>query len=166
MAYRCQGVSAKLLPPTYEAYKEHFTEQCRTRLRRTPAVEQLLGQLEGGTIDRPPQVPPLVWSKLAQCALSKYIRILTVGGLPPEVRENLDIPWGKTDQLTLRGLDWVVKNVVNPLSPQYLSYHPSLVRSLLPPTKLYQRLLCSMGEFVADLSFREKEPRSSANSRA
>jgi uncharacterized protein (DUF2236 family) len=155
VAYQCQGVSDRLLPTNYQDYRSYLDTMGQTRLRRTEALDRALEQLDNGAVDRPPQLPPILWNRATQVALSKYVRIMAIGGLPETVREELSIPWEKTDQRALTWLDRTVKTFW-PCMPKRLTYHPSTVRDILPPKFLHQKLLCQFGEFVANLAFKDK----------
>lgn len=109
------GVSDRPVPPTRDAFEEKWNHICDTVLERNEATEFVLDSLAqpllpkfDGRAPLPPGLDKLADTRLVRRTLAGPSRIVAIGGLPDRVRNRLDIPWSRTDQLRLDMIEWVV----------------------------------------------------------
>jgi uncharacterized protein (DUF2236 family) len=127
--YRRYGVSTRPLPQTYEKYKEKWDEVCENDLELTPAAEKALEIATQRSVERIPQVPSVVW-KLGKIPVSEIVYLITVGGLPQNVRERFDIPWSPSiDGTRLKVLELAIRKAA-PLRPFVVSYYPTAQKGI------------------------------------
>jgi uncharacterized protein (DUF2236 family) len=126
--YRRYGVSERGVPPSRAAFQEVWDRYCAEVLEMNAAAQWVLDSILSPR--RPPKLPPeLAWARpLVQVrpvrqALLVPVRISAIGGLPPVVRERFGIPWGRQDQVALRGLELAVRTSW-PLVPFPLRWQP------------------------------------------
>ncbi len=107
------GVSDRSVPPTRAAFQEEWDRVCAEVLETNEAVEFVLDLLDRPMrleLPRPLGVlnPVLRRGPVAR-ALKVPVRVSTIGGLPPIVRERFDIRWTRQDQLQLDALELAVR---------------------------------------------------------
>ncbi len=116
-------VAEKEIPPTYDAYLEYFDRMVEETLVPHPTVYAFLDATR--RVPPPPGLPaPLrpVW-RLAADLPGRLQHFVTVGTLPPRVREKLGLAWTARDERRLRLFGAVVGGLV-PLLPERLRYFP------------------------------------------
>lgn len=116
------------MPADWGAAQDWFNGIVRDRLEATESTEDVLAEL---TDPAPPTrwIPLPLWGLFARPA-GKVMRLTTVGGLPPELRERLGIRWTEAEERRLRRLGRVVGGVVRAL-PWPLQYTPFAVVAIL-----------------------------------
>jgi uncharacterized protein (DUF2236 family) len=155
--YGCYGVSDECLSQTRQEYETEFPKFCREELYRTQSIEETLGMIESGKIDRPPQALEELWSGPAEGMLAWAVRILATGGLEPEMQVRLGAKWDMVDQAAYGGLKQLIKNSSR-VMPSRMRIVPQVSRTVCPPKNLVDNFLCSFGEiaFEPDYSRMEK----------
>jgi uncharacterized protein (DUF2236 family) len=126
--YRRYGVSDRAVPPDRAAFQEVWDRHCAEVLEMNAAVEWVL---EHGLHPRtPPRLPAeLAWARpivnLGATRRLAYlpVRLATIGGLPPVVRQRFGLRWTRRDQLELDGLELAVRTGW-PLVPFSLRWQP------------------------------------------
>src|ERR1022692_3107093 len=102
-AWLVSGVIREM-PPTVEEFRAYYRHMVGHRLENTPAAQTLLAELKRPP--RPPAVPAQLdpaWSAL-HGTLGRLAQLVTVGALPPELRELLDQRWNRRQQAELDAL--------------------------------------------------------------
>lgn len=107
--YRRYGVSERPQPATYAGFVEKWNHICRHVLEMTPAASHAIDIALSGHVDRLPGVPPVVW-QFARLPVSDFVRVVTIGGLPAEVRQRFDLPFNDFDKFRLQTLEKAVRN--------------------------------------------------------
>lgn len=102
--YRRYGLSDRVVPHDYTAFRQRFDEICRYELELTPTAERALGMALNASVS-PPGMPDAVASVMVP-----VMRLMTIGGLPRIVRRRFDIPWSKADQAGLVAVMATVRN--------------------------------------------------------
>jgi uncharacterized protein (DUF2236 family) len=105
--YERYGVSLRAVPASYAEFRTTFERFCAERLELTPAVRRLVAQGDdahprAGSAGNPLEL-------LTTPILIRWGRLSTVGNLPPNVREQLGLPWSQADQVRLDRLAQVYR---------------------------------------------------------
>jgi uncharacterized protein (DUF2236 family) len=111
--YSRYGVSDRAVPATRADFQDEWDRVCREVLEMNEAVAFVLEMLDRPMrleLPRPLGVlnPVLRRGPVARL-LRVPVRISTIGGLPPIVRERFDIPWSRSDQRQLDALELAVR---------------------------------------------------------
>ncbi|MFD9004594.1 oxygenase MpaB family protein [Streptomyces sp. NPDC059582] len=117
------GINRRDMPRTPEAYWPYFETVVREELEKTVVVTELLDPRR--PIPLPSGAPALLrglWPVLRP-ALARLNVFVTIGLLPPAVREQLGLAWTSRNERVLRRFCAVVRTVV-PLLPERLRYLP------------------------------------------
>jgi uncharacterized protein (DUF2236 family) len=115
------------MPPTVEEFRAYYRHMVGHRLENTPAAQTLLAELKRPP--RPPAVPAQLdpaWSAL-HGTLGRLAQLVTVGTLPPELRELLDQRWTRRQQAELDALAAAVR-AGNAILPERLRYMREVAR--------------------------------------
>ena len=97
------GVRAGDLPGDWRGFEAYVDRMVRDRLERNAAVDDVLDTLRA---PGPPPVPVVLragWP-LASMPLTRALMLVTVGMLPPVLRERFGLGWGRARQLELSAL--------------------------------------------------------------
>jgi uncharacterized protein (DUF2236 family) len=125
--YRRYGVSDRCVPADRAAFQRVWDETCDRVLERTEAVEfalEVMSRAKRLPLPGPlAPVDPLLRIPLVRRVAFVPVRIVTIGGLPARLRERLDIPWSRADQLELDAIELTVRKAW-PLVPDRLRWHP------------------------------------------
>jgi uncharacterized protein (DUF2236 family) len=95
-AYRAYGVSDRVVPPDWASFQEYFDRMCREELVITPAARGLITFAK-----EPPATFPLVPAplyRLARRPTAKPLWWLSVGTMPPVIRERIGEVWTPRDE--------------------------------------------------------------------
>jgi uncharacterized protein (DUF2236 family) len=92
---RLIGIRPRDLPPDWGAFRAYFDQTVETALVDTPAVHAVLDTLRHPA---PPfaALPHVLW-RLLRLPLAVELRLVTVGMLPPALRERLHLRWATPD---------------------------------------------------------------------
>lgn len=118
------GIKARDMPGTPEEFWPYFDTMVEEELERTVVVEELLDPRR--PIPPPPGTPAVLrrfWPYVRR-PLARLQAFVTVGLLPPSVRDRLGLGWTSRDERRLRRFGAVVRRVV-PLLPERLRYLPT-----------------------------------------
>lgn len=128
--YRRYGVSDEPVPPDRASFEQRWNHVCDTVIERNEATEFVLQTLEApllpkfeGRAPLPARLHRVADSWIVRRLLSRPARIVAIGGLPARVRERLDIPWTRLDQLQLDLIEWVVART-HRLAPARMRWQP------------------------------------------
>lgn len=121
--YRRYGVSMRPVPATRADHQVEWDRVCAEVLEMNDAVRFVLDVL-----DRNPIAPqglagpigklePVLRYKPVRKLAYVPVRIVSIGGLPPVVRERFDIPWSKADQRALDAIESVTARTWRALPP-------------------------------------------------
>lgn len=116
-------VAEKEIPPTYDAYLKYFDDVLDRTLVPHPTVHEFLRASRH--VPPPPTLPAVLhpaW-RLAMDVPGRLQHFVTVGTLPPKVREKLGLRWSTRDEQALRLLGAAVGRAV-PFLPERLRYLP------------------------------------------
>jgi uncharacterized protein (DUF2236 family) len=111
--YRRYGVSDRPVPATRADFQQEWDRVCAEVLETNEAVEFVLQMLDRPVrLELPPPLgvlnPVLRRGPVAR-ALKVPVRVTTIGGLPPMVRERFGIRWTRRDQRQLDDLELAVR---------------------------------------------------------
>jgi uncharacterized protein (DUF2236 family) len=114
---RLVGVREHDLPADWAGFREYFDRTAREELRRTESVERVLRAVTGST---PPPIalPDPLWRPI-RFPLQRMLWIGGIGLMSPELRDLLEIRWGRTDQSVFRSLGALTR-AVTPVIPRRL----------------------------------------------
>ncbi|MEV5610778.1 oxygenase MpaB family protein [Streptomyces sp. NPDC052225] len=122
MVGRILGIHDRDMPQTTAEFWPYYRETLARQIGRNPVVDELTSAARA--IPAPPGhgVLRLLWPVLRP-ALARTLRFLSIGLLPPEAREALDLRWTARQERALRRLAVPVRWVV-PRLPERLRYLP------------------------------------------
>jgi uncharacterized protein (DUF2236 family) len=115
-AYRAYGVSDRVVPPDWASFCEYFDRMCREELVITPAARGLITFAKN-----PPATFPLVPAplyRLARKPTAKPLWWLSVGTMPPVVRERIGEEWTPRDERLHRMFRRTVRTVWRVVPPR------------------------------------------------
>jgi uncharacterized protein (DUF2236 family) len=100
---RLVGVRERDLPETWREFEPYFGRMVADQLRDTPMVAEVLR-----TLDRPvppalPGLPPAAW-RVLRAPLAQNLRLITIGLLPPLLRERFGLRWRAVDEARFRAV--------------------------------------------------------------
>ncbi|MFF5897357.1 oxygenase MpaB family protein [Streptomyces argenteolus] len=113
---RIWGLKEHHLPPDWEAFCAYYDEMVRERLELNQSVLDVLTEL------RHPRKPPVrllpgfLWRPVGARA-AHYAMLVTVGTLPPVLRERLGLGWTPGDERSLRRLVRLVRFLMKLVPP-------------------------------------------------
>jgi uncharacterized protein (DUF2236 family) len=110
---RVWGLKEHHLPPDWEAFRAYYDAMVADRLEMNRSVRDVLDALAAPA--RPaPWIPEALWRPVGRVA-GRAALFVTVGVLPPALRERFGLPWSARRERWLRRLARVVRVVVTPL---------------------------------------------------
>jgi uncharacterized protein (DUF2236 family) len=125
--YRRYGLTMRPVPPDRASFQTAWDQQCAEVLEMNPAARWALDQVIGlqplhlgRAVD---WAGPLMRIGVVRRITLEPVRISTIGGLPPVVRERFGIPWSRADQLELDALELAVRQAWR-FVPFPLRWHP------------------------------------------
>lgn len=89
--YRRYGVSDRPMPSTYAEFEKYWQHMLDDVVTAHPSATYSVGYVTKG-FPKPKGVSPLVWAVLARL-FNPLAAFLTTGGLPPQARAMLNLPW-------------------------------------------------------------------------
>jgi uncharacterized protein (DUF2236 family) len=101
------GIPERTLPDDLAGYRSWLDHVVTERLENHPTARELLGTLRRPPA--PPRVPRLVWWPIGSLVVGPLATLVTVGTLPPNLRETLGLRWTRRDQAALRAFALVVR---------------------------------------------------------
>ncbi|MER7990413.1 oxygenase MpaB family protein [Streptomyces noursei] len=121
---RVWGLKEHHLPPDWPAFCAYYDRMVAERLELNDAVRDVLAEL--ARPQKPPVrwVPAALWRPFAALA-ARYALLVTVGVLPPVLRERFQLPWTARHERRLRRFARVVRCLMA-LVPPPLRIAPSL----------------------------------------
>lgn len=123
------GVSATGTPQTYAEFQEYWQHALAERLVAHRTAAYGVGYATKGW-PRPKQVPGPLWFLLKR-PVNAISSAITIGGMPPEAREILGLPWDEGRERRYQRFA-AVSRALNPLYarlPARLRMHPIAVRA-------------------------------------
>ena len=116
------GLRERDMPPDWTAFEAYFAEMVATELRDSELLQEVIA-----TIFRPAKPPVLpvsdrVW-EIASWPGAELARLVTVGSLPPLLRERLGLRWTREKELALRAQQEAIRRLV-PLLPDRVRLMP------------------------------------------
>jgi uncharacterized protein (DUF2236 family) len=126
--YRRYGVSSRVVPEDRTAFQAEWDRVCAEELEMNDAVRFVLDVLANPIapkgLPRPlGTIEPLLRIRLVRRVAYVPVRIVTIGGLPPIVRERFAIPWSRADQRQLDAIELAVRKAW-PLLPFRYRWQP------------------------------------------
>ncbi|MCB1284539.1 MAG: oxygenase MpaB family protein [Microthrixaceae bacterium] len=121
--YRRYGMGMDPVPPTYAEFVDKWEYYCREVLELNVASSRSLDMALHEKVSDMPGLPG--WSNpLQREVLTPLLRLTAIGGLPRTVRKRFDLPWGRHEELQMKGLElWVRQNWR--FVPRHLRYAPT-----------------------------------------
>jgi uncharacterized protein (DUF2236 family) len=120
------GIPEREVPVDHAAYREWLGVVSRERLEDHPTARAVLSTLRRPPA--PPRVPRPLWAALGRPVVGGLATLVTVGTLPPDLRERLGLEWTRGDARKLAAFAWIVRRV-NAVLPRSIRTLPGrLVR--------------------------------------
>ncbi|WP_433327336.1 oxygenase MpaB family protein [Spirillospora sp. CA-294931] len=122
--FRMYGVSDRAMPDDWETFQAYWKRMLEEEIVPHKTARYGVGYVTKG-LPAPPRVPAPVWRAVSP-PLNAVARFLTVGGMPPRVREVLGLPWSRADERRYRRFAAAVRrlNAVWPVLPEAVRYLP------------------------------------------
>jgi uncharacterized protein (DUF2236 family) len=115
---RLLGVRDGDLPADWSGFLDWYDGMIRTRIEDGDVVREVLDSLCNPAPPPVPHLPGAAWS-VARRPVGHLFRIGTVGLLPGPLRERMQLPWSRADELELRSLGAALR-LTHPLMPERL----------------------------------------------
>lgn len=127
--FRMYGVSDRAMPEDWEAFQAYWKRMLEEVVVPHKTARYGVGYVTKG-LPAPPRVPAPVWRAVSP-PLNAVARFITVGGMPPRMREVLDLPWSVADERRYRRFAAAVRRLgpVWPLLPEAVRYLPHARRA-------------------------------------
>jgi uncharacterized protein (DUF2236 family) len=114
------GLHERDMPPDVPAFRRFFDEMVEERLEDNPTVHDVIAMTRN-----PPKLPSLpipgpAW-RLLTFTPTTILHAITVGTLPPRLRERLGLEWSAAQELELRAIAAAVRQA-DALLPDRLRY--------------------------------------------
>jgi len=125
--YRRYGVSERPMPATYDEFEKYWDHMLNEVLVAHKTAKYGVGYVTKG-FPRPKNVPPWAW-RLISPVFNPVAAFLTTGGMPPQAREMLGLPWSDRQERRYqrfaafwrsRPVNWVWDHL--PMKVRYNSY--------------------------------------------
>ncbi|AEF42141.1 oxygenase MpaB family protein [Hoyosella subflava] len=120
------GIPERALPANHAAHVAWLDEVAMRRLVNHPTARELLGVLRHPPA--PPRVPGWLWAPIGYCVVGPLATFVTVGTLPPALRETLGADWTHADEVRLRAFASIVRRVDRLMPRQLRSVSGTIVR--------------------------------------
>ena len=115
---RLLGIRAGDLPRDWSAFQAYVQDMGEHTLRRTDAVDEVLGALARPAAPPAPAIATPLWT-LARLPLGHLLELATVGLLAPALRRRLGLRWSLAQELQLRAAEVALRSAT-PLMPDWL----------------------------------------------
>ncbi len=120
---RLCGLRDREMPPDWASFREYFDEMVRTALEDTRVVREVLSMLANAPRPCSLPVPDLIWRWCLWPSVGHLVWLCSIGLLPVPLRERLEIPWTRAQEIELRVNAALLRRAV-PLLPERLRMHP------------------------------------------
>lgn len=120
------GVRDRDLPDDWAGFRLYFDRMCSDVLEDHVTVHEVLDTLAKPGAP-PVPVPQGVWNAL-RVPLSRQLHLITVGLLPPVLREKFGLPWSAAHQVVFDAATTAVRSTGVLLPPQMKEFGPVYVR--------------------------------------
>jgi uncharacterized protein (DUF2236 family) len=131
---RLYGLREQDMPDDWSAFEEYFRDMVANKLEDSDTIQNVIRSLFRPA--KPPlqQLPDWVWPPF-QRAGGELNRLVTVGSLPPVLRERYGLPWSRERELALRAHQRAISAVV-PRLPDRLRLMPPALAARRGETRL------------------------------
>jgi uncharacterized protein (DUF2236 family) len=109
------GLAERDIPANLTAFRQFYDGVINERLEFHPSTGEFLALIERPM--PPPRVPAALWHPVSRLVFESNIKVLTVGTLPPVIRERLRLSWTPADERRLRRFVTQVRLVHKVLPP-------------------------------------------------
>ncbi|CRK61111.1 hypothetical protein [Alloactinosynnema sp. L-07] len=114
------GIPTRAMPEDLPAFRTYMAEMT-TRLSDNPTVHDVLTAIAGAI---PPPIPHLpLWHPISE-RLGNHLTALTLGTLPPDLRDRLGLPWTSMDALAFARTADRIRTTVSRL-PRWARQYPA-----------------------------------------
>jgi len=120
---RLCGLHDREMPPDWASFREYFDEMVRTELEDTQVVREVLAMLANAPRPSSLPVPNVLWRWCLWPSVGHLVWLYSIGLLPLPLREHLEIPWTRVQELELRAHAAFIRRAV-PLLPKRVRMHP------------------------------------------
>jgi uncharacterized protein (DUF2236 family) len=128
------GLREQDMPDDWSAFREYFRDMVEHKLEDSDTVQNVSRSLFRPAKPPLPQLPDRVWA-LAQRPGGELNRLVTVGSLPPILRERYKLHWSRERELALRAQQRAVRAVF-PRLPDRLRLMPPALAARRGETQL------------------------------
>ncbi|NUR93123.1 MAG: DUF2236 domain-containing protein [Nonomuraea sp.] len=122
---RILRVPEREMPPDLAAFWAYFDAMVADRLEAHPTALEVLRTLRRSPV--PPGLPGRLWKPFGMVS-GEFNYFVTVGTLPPAVREKLGLAWSAREERRLRQVGRAVA-ALTPMLPERLRYMPIAYRA-------------------------------------
>jgi uncharacterized protein (DUF2236 family) len=116
------GLKPHHMPADLPEFFEYFNDMLDGTLEDNKTVREVLASIADRRPQRPPGMPEVAWRAIGPVS-SAVLTTVTIGTLPPVLRDRLGLVWTDRDQWKLKAIRVAVRAGM-PLVPDKLRYHP------------------------------------------
>ncbi len=124
---RLIGVRDRDLPTDWAGFRLYFDRMCADVLEDHPTVHEVLETLDKPGAPPVPGLPDPLWNAMRK-PLARQLHLMTVGLLPPVLRERFGLTWSPAHQAVFGALCATVKTSGLLLPPQLKEFGPVYVQ--------------------------------------
>lgn len=114
------GLRDHQFPPDVAAFEEYYAAMVRDRLEDNQAVRDVLADIGKPAKPGTPLVPSAAWSPVARY-LGDRAWLVTVGTLPPELRDRFGLTWSDRQERELRRFARQVRRTMPVITPSLVT---------------------------------------------
>ena len=124
---RLVGVRDRDLPEDWAGFQRYFQYTVNEVLEDHPTVHEVFDLLAEPSAPPVPGLSPVVWNVVRR-PLAAQVKLISVGLLPPVLRERFGMPWTEGQQTAFRALSAISRSTTPLLPPPLRAIGPSYVR--------------------------------------
>jgi uncharacterized protein (DUF2236 family) len=128
------GLREQDMPDDWASFQEYFRDMVENELHDSDTLQNVMASIFRPAKPPVPQLPDRVWS-LAQRPGGELVKLVTVGSLPPVLRERFGLHWSREREMALRAQQRAVKAVF-PRLPDRLRLMPPALAARRGETQL------------------------------
>ena len=128
------GLRPQDMPDDWSSFREYFRDMVENKLEDSETIQNVIRSLFRPAKPPLPQLPDRVWA-LVQRPGGELNRLVTVGSLPPVLRERFGLHWSRERELALRAQQRAI-SAVFPRLPDRLRLMPPALAARRGETQL------------------------------
>lgn len=128
------GLREQDMPPDWSSFRDYFRHMVEDELRDSDTLQHVMRSIFRPAKPPLPQLPDRIWP-LLQRPGGELVRLVSVGSLPPILRERFGLHWSRERELALRAQQRTI-SAVFPRLPDRLRLMPPALAARRGETQL------------------------------